>query len=91
MIPKEYLPNILGLVFAGVLWMTSLYQLEIIYIWLAIGKQEFEMPYFLWTCSLPMARDIFYTVNALAFVVCIISAMTFGIKRTIRRLSCNPS
>jgi len=52
-----------------------------------LGKKEFEMPYFLWTCSLPMARDIFYTINAVAFVVCIISALTFGAKRAARKIS----
>lgn len=85
MIPRAYLIHIAGFILAGVLWMTSLYQLEIIYIWQGIGKDEFEMPFYLWTMSLPVARDLWYLVNGAAFAVGMISALTFGAKRTRRK------
>ncbi len=65
--------------------MTSLYQLEIIYIWQAECRAIFEFPYYIWSCSLPMARDIWYGVNAVAFTLTAASSLTFGRKRERRR------
>jgi len=70
-IPRAYLAHIAGMILAGILWMTSLYQLEVIYIWLAEGRTIFEFPFYIWTCGLPMARDIWYGVNALAFTIAV--------------------
>ena len=41
---RDYLTHIVGMILAGILWMASLYQLEIIYIWLAEGRLVFEFP-----------------------------------------------
>ena len=84
-IPRDYLTHITGMILAGILWMASLYQLEIIYIWLGTGKTEFEFPFYILTCSLSMAWDIWYGVNALAFALVAASALTLGSKRERRR------
>ena len=77
---------IIGLIFAGILWMTSLYQLEILWIWLSIGKTTFEFPFFMATINIWMARDIFYGVNALSLVLAIYSGAIFNGKRMELRM-----
>ena len=84
-IPRDYLTHMVGMILAGILWMASLYQLEIIYIWMAEGRIVFEFPFYIWTCSLPMARDIWYGVNALAFTLAVASALTLGSRRERRK------
>ena len=51
------------------LWMVSLYQLEIIWIWLRMGKETFEFPFFLLTTNLWVARDFWYTVNGMSLII----------------------
>jgi hypothetical protein len=86
MIPKEYRLPIIGLILSGALWITSLYQLEIVYIWLAIGKDTFEMPFYLWTMSLPVARDFWYLVNGISLALGIYSGAVFNVKRMELRM-----
>jgi hypothetical protein len=86
MIPKEYRLPIIGLMFAGILWMTSLYQLEICLIWVSQGKFTFEFPLFIFTTSVWMARDVWYVVNALSLIVAVYSGAIFNGKRMEMRM-----
>lgn len=86
MIPKEYRAPIFTMILAGILWMTSLYQIEIVFIWQGIGKEVFEMPFYLWTMSLPMARDFWYFINALSLALAVYSGATFNGKRVERMM-----
>lgn len=81
MIPREYRLPIIGLMFAGILWIVSLYQLEICLIWVSQGKFTFEFPLFILTTSVWMARDIWYAVNAISLVLAVYSGATFSVKR----------
>lgn len=51
------------------LWMVSLYQLEILWIWMRQGKEVFEFPFFLWTTNLWIARDFWYMVNGISLLI----------------------
>jgi hypothetical protein len=84
LIPREYWFPIAGLTLAGILWMTSLYQLEILWIWLSNGKTTFEFPFFILTISIWMARDIWYAVNAISLILAIISGAIFNARRERR-------
>ncbi len=51
------------------LWAMSVWQLEIIAIWIAEGKEVWEFPFFLWQTNTWMARDIWYLVNGIAVLM----------------------
>lgn len=81
MIPKEYRISIVGLMLSVGLWLASLYQLEIIYIWITQDKTQFEFPFYIWVTSTAMARDIFYLVNGISLIVASYSGAVFNVKR----------
>ena len=66
--------------------MTSLYQLEIVAIWLTQGRSTFEFPFYIWTTNLWVARDFWYTVNGVALLIAMATAITFGSKRMRQRI-----
>jgi hypothetical protein len=86
MIPKEYRMPIIGLLLAVGLWLASLYQLEILWIWLNNGKYEFEFPFYLMTISIYMARDFWYLVNGISLALGIYSGAVFNVKRMELRM-----
>lgn len=55
---------------AALLYLASLYQLEIVYIAISQHWPRFDMPFYIWsTENLSLARDIWYTVNAAAWIL----------------------
>ena len=87
MIPREYRLPIFGLAFACVLWMTSMYQLEIVFIGATSGWGHFDMPFYLFgPLSFAVARDIFYLVNAISLVTATWCGAVFNVKRMELRL-----
>lgn len=82
---RHYLRQLIGFTVAGVLWMTSLYQLEIVTIWQCEGRTQFEFPFYIWTTNLWVARDVWYAVNGLAILIAMASGITLGSKRARRR------
>lgn len=57
-IREYYFKAIVGAMLSGLLIMASLYQLEIVLLWIQKGRESFEFPFFMWTTSVWMARDI---------------------------------
>ena len=51
------------------LWIVSLWQLELVVVWLRHGKETFEYPFLLWQTNLWVARDIWYVVNGLSLFI----------------------
>lgn len=51
------------------LWLASLWQLEILTIWMRSGKDVFEFPFFVFTTNLWVARDFWYLVNGISVVL----------------------
>ena len=60
-VPKKYRKWMIALVFSAFLLMASLYQLEIILIWINNGKYTFEFPFFIGgSINIYWARDFWY-------------------------------
>jgi hypothetical protein len=81
MIAKEYRVPVALLILGAALWITSLYQLEIIYIWITLGKDQFEFPFYIWITSLAVARDFWYLVNGISLALSIIGGAVFNSTR----------
>ena len=83
---RENLDNIAGFILAGVLWMTSLYQIEIVERNAADGLSTFDMPFYILSpMNIWVARDVWFLVNAVAFTLVAASALTYGGWRERRR------
>ena len=88
MIPRPYILPLLGLALSVALFAVGHYQLEIIYIAIQNGWGQFDMPFYLWsTTNFALARDIFYGVNALGFILLGVSIYTLSATRVRRRLN----
>jgi hypothetical protein len=81
MIPREYHIPITLLALGSALWVTSLYQLEIVYIGLTSGWNHFDMPFYLFSLSFPVARDLWYLVNGISLLLVVIGGAVFNGKR----------
>ncbi|MEM2534077.1 MAG: hypothetical protein QXK12_08665 [Candidatus Nezhaarchaeales archaeon] len=74
MVPiKRYWKNILGLLLSVFLLIGSLYQLEIVYIGVYEHWPRFDFPFYIYSCSLPLARDIFYLGIVLSWILLFVS------------------
>lgn len=67
------------------LHLASLWQLEICIIWVALDKQSFEFPFFLWTTTVWWARDFWYAVNTIAFSTVVLALVFPWIQKKRRR------
>jgi hypothetical protein len=86
MIPREYYLPVAGIALGFALWLASLYQLEIIYIWISLDKTQFEFPFYIWVTSLAVARDFWYLINGVSLVLTAVSGATFNARRTRRNM-----
>lgn len=66
---KRYWRNVAAIVFSWFLLLGSLYQLEIVTIAALQGLQQFSFPFYVWTCSVWFARDLFYLGIVLSWIV----------------------
>ena len=90
-IRKYYAKSILGLMFSALLIITSLYQLEIILIRVTQNRVTFEFPFFLWTTNLWIARDIWYLVMIIGWLLGTYSGFKLGELREFENLLEKPS
>jgi len=89
-IREFYFRATIGAIFSGLLIMASLYQLEIVLIWIQKGRQIFEFPFFIWTTSVWMARDIWYGVLVVGWVIGLWSGFKLGEVREFETILENP-
>jgi hypothetical protein len=89
-IREYYSKAIVGLIFSGLLILASLYQLEIIAIWILRGREIFEFPFFLWTTSVWMARDIWYAVLVIGWILGMLSGFKLGEVKEFQSLLDSP-
>ena len=90
-IRKYYAKSIIGLIFSALLIITSLYQLEIILIRVTQNRTTFEFPFFLWTTNLWIARDIWYLILIIGWLLGTYSGFKLGELRDFETLLENPS
>jgi formate-dependent nitrite reductase membrane component NrfD len=90
-IRKYYAKSIIGLMFSALLIITSLYQLEIILIRVTQNRITFEFPFFLWTTNLWIARDIWYLILIIGWLLGTYSGFKLGELRDFETLLENPS
>lgn len=90
-IRKYYATSIIGLMFSALLIIASLYQLEIILIRVTQNRLTFEFPFFLWTTSLWVARDIWYLVMIIGWILGTYSGFKLGELREFENLLEDPS
>ncbi len=90
-IRKYYAASIIGLMFSALLIIASLYQLEIIRIRVTQNRTTFEFPFFLWTTSLWVARDIWYLVMIIGWLLGTYSGFKLGELREFENLLETPS
>jgi len=83
---RRYVLPFMGLIFSGALVLASLYQLEIIFIWVAQGRLVFEFPFYSFTTSVWFARDIFYGLLVLGWVLAGVSTFYIGAIREVEVL-----
>ena len=69
MVSRKYRKFIIILGISIFLWVVSLWQIELVMIWLRAGKNTFEFPFLLFQTNIWIARDIWYTVNAISFLI----------------------
>ncbi|MBD3205882.1 hypothetical protein GF319_06015 [Candidatus Bathyarchaeota archaeon] len=69
---------IIGLILSVFLTLAALYQLEIILIWVSRGRHVFEFPFFLWSTSVWIARDIWYGILVVGLAIGIWSGFKLG-------------
>ena len=70
--------SVIGAILSIFLILAALYQLEIVLIWVSRGKQVFEFPFFLWSTSVWIARDIWYGVLVIGWAIGIWSGFKLG-------------
>lgn len=87
---KYYAVSIAGLIFSALLILASLYQLEIILIRVTQDRVTFEFPFFLWTTNLWVARDVWYLVMILGWVLGAYSGFRLGEVREFESLIVEP-
>lgn len=90
-IRRYYAKSIIGLMFSALLIIGSLYQLEIILIRVTQNRLTFEFPFFLLTTNLWVARDIWYLVMIIGWVLGAYSGFKLGELRDFENLIENPS
>jgi hypothetical protein len=73
-----YSNSIIGAILSVFLILAALYQLEIVLIWVSRGRQVFEFPFFLWSTSVWIARDIWYGVLVIGWAIGIWSGFKLG-------------
>jgi hypothetical protein len=73
-----YSKSIIGAILSVFLILAALYQLEIVLIWVSRGRQVFEFPFFLWSTSVWIARDIWYGVLVIGWAIGIWSGFKLG-------------
>lgn len=81
-----YSRPIIGLILSIFLTLAALYQLEIVLIWVSRGRQVFEFPFFLWSTSVWIARDIWYGVLVIGWAIGIWSGFKLGESKDYERL-----
>ena len=89
-IRKYYAKSIIGIILSGILILASLYQLEIIFIWGIQKRLTFEFPFFLWTTNLWIARDIWYTIMIIGWILAAYSGFKLGEIREFENLIEDP-
>jgi len=89
-IRKYYAKSIIGIILSGILILASLYQLEIIFIWGIQKRLTFEFPFFLWTTNLWVARDIWYTIMIIGWILAAYSGFKLGEIREFENLIEDP-
>ena len=87
---KYYAVSIIGLLFSALLILASLYQLEIILIRVTQNRASFEFPFFLWTTTVWMARDVWYLVMVLGWILGAYSGFRLGEVREFENLLEDP-
>ena len=86
MIPPEYRRPIIGLMLGAALWITSLYQLEIVDRNILVDLFTFDMPFYILSpMNIWVARDIWYLVNGISLALASYSGAIFNGKRTMLR------
>lgn len=69
-VPKQYLKWIFGFVLSALLLLAALYQLEIILIWISLGKLTFEFPFFIGgSINIYWARDFWYLIIFISWLL----------------------
>jgi len=81
----------MDLMFSAPLIIASLYQLEIILIRVTQNISTFEFPFFLLTTNLWVARDIWYLVMIIGWVLGAYSGFKLGELRDFKNLTENQS
>jgi len=89
-IREFYSRALLGAILSGILVMASLYQLEIILIWVHNGRGVFDFPFFTWTTNVWVARDVWYGVLVFGWVVGLWAAFKLGEVREFETILENP-
>ncbi|MBN2334525.1 hypothetical protein JXL21_03125 [Candidatus Bathyarchaeota archaeon] len=89
-IRQYYSRSILVLMLSGILILASLYQLEIILIWVSHGRTIFEFPFFLWTMNVWMARDVWYGALFVGWLLGAYSAFKLGEVSLIEAIQRDP-
>ena len=87
---KYYAVSIIGLIFSALLVLASLYQLEIILIRVTQNRVTFEFPFFIWTTSLWVARDVWYLVLVIGWIMGAYSGFRLGEVREFENLLEDP-
>lgn len=87
---KYYASSILVLIFSALLILASLYQLEIILIRVTQDRFTFEFPFFLWTTNLWVARDVWYLILVIGWILGAYSGFKLGEVREFENLLEDP-
>lgn len=87
---KYYATSIIGLIFSALLVLASLYQLEIILIRVTQNRITFEFPFFIWTTNLWVARDVWYLVLVIGWILGAYSGFRLGEVRKFETLLEDP-
>ena len=87
---KYYAVSIIGLVLSALLISVSLYQLEIILIRVTQNRVTFEFPFFIWTTNIWVARDVWYLVMIIGWILGAYSGFKIGEVRNFENLLEDP-
>jgi formate-dependent nitrite reductase membrane component NrfD len=87
---KYYAVSIVGLLFSALLVLAALYQFEIILIWVTQDRITFEFPFFLWKTNIWWARDVWYLVLVVGWVLGAYSGFRLGEVREFESLIREP-
>ncbi len=78
---------IIGFMLSAALWITSLYQIEIVERNLMVDLFTFDMPFYIFSpMNIWVARDIWFLVNGISLVMGVCSGAVFNVKRMELRM-----